>query len=467
MKIVILLLIIYLTCPIDAGTGYEDIIKIGNNHCIVGFELDQGEYPSTKLFNLNNDSNPNTVNFQLQEALNFISRNGGGVVHIKGGIYESASLVDIYGSKVHVTGDGIDKTIIKLTDNARSFIDGTKKKSGFLRTQNTTDIIISNLTLDGNKANQGIDLNSTYGRYGIFTEACTNVWFDNVRVTNFQGYGFDPHGWKTRGLWGVNLTITNCISDNNNYDGFTIDQTNYNYISNCSSYKNGRHGYNIVTGSRFTTITNCTSIDNGFYDPFGGSGCGYMAQNNVFKGTSYVTIVDSIAINNKKSSLCLNNVSNITFTRNQVNVSRYCFGVVLTSSTAIFDNVCYARRYYQSVNSAIVYNVGVRPNVYIYNNFYNGLYYYIKQNVSLNDTSFVLEPDDNNYPVEINDDDPILYPNTTNPIPEPIFVPEYVPEPEPELVTTIGSTNSTNDGIRINNGLTDIGVLLILMCIFY
>src|SRR5207249_31502 len=126
------------------------------------------------------------------------------------------------------------------------------------------DFIVSNMTIDGNKQNQYTDPNSSYGRYGIFTEGGRNIWFDFVKIINFQGYGFDPHGWKTGNIWGNYLTITNCISENNDWDGFTLDETLYIYIKNCISSNNGRHGFNVVTGSQNVLLINNFAYNNGF-----------------------------------------------------------------------------------------------------------------------------------------------------------------------------------------------------------
>lgn len=350
--------------------GYSDLITIGPNYYLVGIKLKIEDYPSTTIYNINEPNDSTKVHSKIQEAIDNIIVNGGGIVHIKEGTYVLMRNLLVQGNRTHLEGDGIDKTIIKLDDFAPSFIIGDSKRSGFIRSRATSDFIVSNMTIDGNKNYQYYDDDSVYGRYGLFTEGCTNIWFDNVKVINFQGYGFDPHGWKTANILGKYLTISNCIAENNNYDGFTIDQTYYAYIVNCISNNNGRHGYNIVTGAKFINLTNNIATHNGFYDPYGGSGCGYMVQNNQLFGTSDVTMNNNSAFHSKKSSLCLNDVYNVTFAENYINDSNYCFHFVKTRSSIIFNNICYAKKLLSSTDTTIIYNSGLHPHVYIYNNTY-------------------------------------------------------------------------------------------------
>lgn len=274
-------------------------------------------------------------------------------VHLRSGTYYLSTNLFLK-ENIHLTGDGIDKTILKLEDFAPSFIVGTRRKSGLLRASFKNNITVSNLTLDGNKNNQYTDENHSYGRFGLFTEACDDVLFDYVKIINFQGYGFDPHGKKgDEYFWANNLTITNCIAENNTWDGFALDQTFNIEVDNCTAINNGRHGFNIITGSKYVVVKNSIAIDNGYYDPYGGSGCGIMIQNNHYLNTSYVSLENNYLENSKKAGICLNDVSNVYASENKIVKSCTCFELIDSSESEIIDNKCRTNRLNRTENSDI------------------------------------------------------------------------------------------------------------------
>lgn len=244
-------------------------------------------------------------------------------------------------NNTHLTGYGMDVSILKLSDWAPKF-----NLSGFIRTTVTANITVSHLTLNGNKFNQYFSNDTSiehklapeYGRYGLFTEGCANVTFDNVHVTDFQAYGFDPHGKKSMGIWGDILTIKNCKASYNDWDGFTLDQSLNIYVVNCTSIENGRHGFNVVTGSRYTVIENCTSIDDGHYYPTG-SGCGIMIQNNQYFGTHSAVFQYNTITNAKKAGICTNGVYNVSMTNNIIR-AQTCVRIETTNNTVVQNTTC-------------------------------------------------------------------------------------------------------------------------------
>jgi hypothetical protein len=328
-----------------------NLVTIGPNYYTIGYNLGvTTSTATTKFYSLSPGTNLCTA---FQQALNDISTNGGGTLFVKAGTYTMNCNL-ILGSKLKLTGAGMDITIFKLANGASRF-----PKAGFLRTHLTSNLIIANLTVDGNKAGQSGDYNDdiNYGRYGIFTEGCTNVWFDRVRVTNFQGYGFDPHGWKDGGVWGNKLTLTNCIANGNMWDGFTLDQS-YNIIAEkCTSYDNGRHGFNIVTGSQRVKIVDNNSYNNGFTDPHGGSGCAYMFQNNQLFGTNDIYMVNNKGTNCKKGGLCINDIHVMETSKNTFDqMPGNCLDFVATTGTILSTTTCLSYKYYKIATTTISTN---------------------------------------------------------------------------------------------------------------
>ena len=71
----------------------------------------------------------------------------------------------------------------------------------------------------------------------------SNITVNAVEIHDVSRYGFDPHE-QTKGL-----TFSNSISHHNGVDGFTIDFASDVSLVNNEAYANGRHGFNVVTGS--------------------------------------------------------------------------------------------------------------------------------------------------------------------------------------------------------------------------
>lgn len=293
----------------------------------------------------------------IQAACEAVRKAGGGKVQVQSGEYILGKNFQVF-SNTHFAGAGMDLTTFKLVNKASPWKVGTSLNSGFLRAvyktyNNCINVKVSGITLDGNKVNQNTDHDSEYGRYGLFTEGCTNVYVDSVKIKNFQGYGFDPHGWKSAPgapLYGKSLTIVNCISHNNDWDGFTLDQTDGILVQNCFAYNNGRHGFNIVTGSRNVVVDKVRTYQNGYFYYTGASGCGLTIQNNQAYGTNSVSVKNSLFEGDKKGGVCTNDVFNIAVDTNNIKTERPCITLVDTRDVSITSNVCNNTNIIQKTN---------------------------------------------------------------------------------------------------------------------
>ena len=293
----------------------------------------------------------------IQDALNKVRTVGGGRVTIKQGEYVVSGNINMY-SNTELVGEGMDITIIKLKDFASPWKVNTTTRAGFLRSVYRNEwkcenLYVAHLTLHGNKEKQNKDLDSQYGRYGYFTEGCTNVYLDSVRIERFQGYGFDPHGWKKApggAMYGRNLTIINCVANDNDWDGFTLDQTNGIFLKNNTAYNNGRHGFNIITGSFDVYIKDVYTMYNGFYYYKGTSGCGITVQNNMLYGTNDVTIFNSTFAYDNKGGVCTNDVFDVRIDNVSVVARRECFNFANSRSFIVKDTLCNHTRIFREVN---------------------------------------------------------------------------------------------------------------------
>lgn len=255
---------------------------------------------------------------RIQQAFNDTATNGGGSVILDQGTYLVSMNVEMY-SNTALKGAGMDKSIIKLMDYAPTFGNRAGLLRADYRSQGGCDnIVIQDMTLDGNKFNQDPQ-EMNFGRFGLFTEVCNNLVIERVKIINMQGYGFDPHGFKPS-TFAVNLRMKDCISHSNDWDGFTIDQSTNVVIENSVAYDNGRHGFNLVTGTHKAVLTNITAYNNGFsFTKTNATGCGVTFQDNNDYGTHHIALQNSNIYNNNKAGVCTTGtVHDINITSTQI-----------------------------------------------------------------------------------------------------------------------------------------------------
>jgi parallel beta-helix repeat protein len=283
-----------------------------------------------------------------------------GIIKLLTGTFNINSNIYLYSNSI-LEGEGMNNTILRLQDDADSFITYPWKdinrgsQSGLLRSEFEHNIEIRHLTLDGNKNGQIRDIplihNDTfnYGRFGVYYEVVDNAIIDNVRVINFQGYGLDPHGTPGIDEPSTQIKITDCIIENNDWDGITLDKLRDTLVSNNIVIDNGRHGINIVTGSRRLIVSNNIIKNNGFMYPQ--PGCGIMAQNNDDFLTKDLTITGNMIENSANDGICINSVLGSIISSNNILSARYCIKLSRTEGLTkgsheniISGNICTAEK---------------------------------------------------------------------------------------------------------------------------
>lgn len=300
----------------------------------------------------------------IQDSLNQLKNNGGGILRFEAGTYILSQNIEV-DSNIAVIGAGLNITILKLIDNAKPWWEPSigLRKSGFIRSKRTKNLYFANFTIDGNKQNQGTDELSSYGRYGLYTEAVDNVIVDGMGIINFQGYGFDPHGLKS-GVWSNGLIIINSYAGNNDWDGYTIDQSANVFMQNNIAYNNGRHGFNFVTGTYNVIMYNNLAVENGYSYYLGNPGCGVAIQNNLDFGTRNITVKNNIFQDDYDAGICVRDVSLITLENNIIanldytNTSTHlCIELFNTTSTTLKNNTCNKTLPQQFTSLSILINI--------------------------------------------------------------------------------------------------------------
>ncbi len=249
----------------------------------------------------------------IQKALSAVGAAGGGAVQLSAGDWTvqgtgkaSDGCLKI-GSNTTLEGAG-SATTLKLADGSSAVTGMIRTASGKLNadgTYTTVDkVVVKNLVLDGNMANTSGDVDGFYcGPKPGTAQADTNITLDGVEIKNCSRYGFDPHE-RTNGL-----TFKNCVAHHNGVDGFTIDLCSNVVFENNSAYANGRHGFNLVTGTNAVTMTGNTAYDNG------GSGISLQTGDNEIRAwTDAITITGGTLSNNGRHGIEVKQAGNIVVT---------------------------------------------------------------------------------------------------------------------------------------------------------
>lgn len=232
-------------------------------------------------------------------AVDAVNTFGGGTIYIPSGTYILRQSIWLL-SNTTVYGDGIGATVLKLADGVNEDVIGLLRTSGFTYHPDVYNVRISDLTLDGNRANQ------TEGeQFGFFCGAKSpqrhyqiTCW--RVEIKNFRGYGFDPHEWTER------LYLIECISHDNGRDGITLDGIVDGMLRSCITFNNDRHGYNIITGSHNVVVEQCIAHNNGEN--------GFTIQNDSYS----VQVTGCLSYGNRSDGIYCIGVNDNIITNNQV-----------------------------------------------------------------------------------------------------------------------------------------------------
>ena len=247
-----------------------------------------------------------------------------------GTITVESELVDDIGDNVvipsntHLRGAGQGSTRLRLAD------DPDLELAGLLRVEGS-DVVISDMTLDGNRAEVDLSRRNDGQEYGFYTSGAERVAVQRVTATSFPGYGFDPHANDSGPS--RDIVLEDCRATNNGYDGITFAGVETGTIRDCVSYQNDRHGVNMTDEEGHDiTVKNAVSRENG--------GCGLVVQNL----TGDVTVTASSFRGNVDSGIRLGSSGNlsrdVTVTDNRIaSNGSYGLNVRLAQRVVISDNL--------------------------------------------------------------------------------------------------------------------------------
>ena len=204
----------------------------------------------------------------IQEALDAVAGHTGGFVKLSTGTFTITGTGKPADGALRIGGDtvlmgaGIGETALALATGSTGVTgivrtdSGSTNADGSVKT--TANVRIESLTIDGNSGGTTGDVDGFYcGPKPNSAVYDSNILLDRVEIMNVSRYGFDPHEQT------IGLTITNCVSHHNGIDGFTIDNASQVTLYNNDAYANGRHGFNVVTGSTGVQFQDNDAWNNG------------------------------------------------------------------------------------------------------------------------------------------------------------------------------------------------------------
>lgn len=280
----------------------------------------------------------------IQNTINAVSAGGGGTVYLPNGTYlvsrnlesDLAGCIDLL-TNVTLLGESRQGVIIKLAADQVGF-------TRIITIDTHTDVRISTLTLDGNKANQGTPEEHMAG---VFAGDCVRLTIDNVTARYCVGDGIDI--WQNC----EDVIIYNCYVLENDRSGIGINGSNHHRVSvvNCQCVGNTAQqldceppegGINdlLVTGSYFSDggiSSDFTMTLSGIEEDL--QSTGYIITNNVIEGPVYcIWLRHMLFMGNKVSTASTATVPPITvsgrveecrFINNHVITNKDVFGAIL------------------------------------------------------------------------------------------------------------------------------------------
>jgi Pectate lyase superfamily protein len=126
----------------------------------------------------------------IQNAITILNSSAinGGTLQLSEGVFNLNGQIDLISNLV-LAGSGLGVTILKLVDNSSTFELGLATP-GTIRGKLVNNIVIQDLSMDGNRANNNATGAMTFGKHGIRCEQCTELLVKNVEFSHFPGHGY-------------------------------------------------------------------------------------------------------------------------------------------------------------------------------------------------------------------------------------------------------------------------------------
>ncbi|MFC3957297.1 right-handed parallel beta-helix repeat-containing protein [Halovivax cerinus] len=210
-----------------------------------------------------------------------------GIVHVEAGEFDSIEEPVRVPANTWLRGAGADRTAFRFAN------DVSMDSSGLVRIEGDS-VGVTDLELDGNRANVSLGSSNRGQEYGIYVAGCTSVCIERVHCHHFPGYGIDPHPHRSRPP--RHVRVAHCRTAHNGLDGITFAGVVDGIVERNVSHDNDRHGINL-TGRPGSDSLVCGNVvrSNG--------GSGVVVQN----GVDGIRVESTLVADNARSGIRLGN----------------------------------------------------------------------------------------------------------------------------------------------------------------
>jgi len=240
---------------------------------------------------------------EIQSAINALPADGGVVYLLEGTYVMSTSTYSDCSIKMSTSTSLIGSGASTILQIKNSFNAALKVICNSDTSVGNSRILISNLKLDGNKAN-----NSAGNQYGIYftkvgsgngSTALPGAKIQNILVENFRTHGISLYSSST------NNTVTGNTMQGNNSDGIMLYQSSYNTITGNTIQGNSYTGFYLYSSS-YNTITGNLVQGNSNYGI------------DIYSSSAYNTVTGNTIQGNASIGIDLYSSSNNTITGNKI-----------------------------------------------------------------------------------------------------------------------------------------------------
>jgi len=195
---------------------------------------------------------------------------------------------------------GGNHTILRLKNNANCPV----IIIGGLRGNQITNVIISNITIDGNRTNQSTEywiytIRGVINNNGILVQNAKNVNISNIIIKSCKSGGLVT----TLGVNGI--IVDNIVSYDNEYDGIACYETSNGIFSNLKLYNNKAAGISLDNNFNSNTFNNCF-ISNNVTGIFMRTSSYNQFNNIVITNGKYGVFIAQVDKNT--NTACINNI---------------------------------------------------------------------------------------------------------------------------------------------------------------
>jgi len=282
---------------------------------------------------------------EIQAAIDALPATGGSVILLDGTFVLGAGITIASYKSLIGTGFG---TVLKIKDGLNvdiKVIDDADNPS--------VNIIVANMTLDGNKAN-----NAAGAQQGLAVKASYSIFY-NIYAKNFRNMGIGSFSLSQY------LIIENCYAQSCDRLGIHLDVLFNSVIRNCFAWDNGEsgiesgpardcrfegieswgNGFNgiAITGTQYRNVLiNCNCHGNGYHGIINTDGDNLIIANCICWDNSQDTAntYDGIFVDNQNYSLLIGNRCYDTVAIVADKTQRYGISILSTSTKCrVVDNM--------------------------------------------------------------------------------------------------------------------------------